>query len=102
LDQTIEVRSAAAIRLYKHILGAKGADGPRLGERRQKRFVLAVRALDGWQDGASYRSVATTLFGSSRLRAEPWKTASIRGSTIRLVRIGRDMMVGGYFDLLRR
>jgi hypothetical protein len=101
LDDSTESRAEAAIRFYQHIRGANGPSRPNLSPQRLKRFALALRALDGWEEGESYRGVATTLFGSARTAAEPWKTASIRDVTIRLVRTGRQMMAGGYLDLLR-
>lgn len=97
----MESRAAAAIGFYHHISGVNGPSHPNLSAQRLKRLILALRALDGWQAGASYRGVSMTLFGSARTVAEPWKTASIRDATIRLVRIGRQMMGGGYLDLLR-
>jgi hypothetical protein len=102
LDDVTESRAAAAIRFYRSVIGATGATDPCLGQQRTKRLQLALRALDGWRAGAAYRDIALELFGSPRLAAQPWKTAAIRDTTIRLVRTGRQMMSGGYRDLLLR
>ena len=51
-------------------------------------------------DGASYRVIAEAFFGHRRVAAEPWKTASLRDTVIRLARTGSAMMRGGYRALL--
>lgn len=102
LDDMTEPRAAAVVRFHRSVTRSTEATGPRLSQQRVKRLALVLRALDGWQAGASYRDVALELLGSPRLAAEPWKTAAIRDTTIRLVRTGRQMMTGGYRDLLQR
>jgi hypothetical protein len=60
-----------------------------------------VRALDGHRAGASYREIAQTLHGPGAIARYPWKTSSVRGQTIRLVKDAAVIMEGGYRTLLR-
>lgn len=73
----------------------------RLSAARTRRLEQAVVALDGSLGGRSYREIALGLFGPEVLLREPWKTASARDVTIRLVRAGQALMRGGYLNLLR-
>jgi hypothetical protein len=59
-----------------------------------------LRALDGHLDQASYREIADALFGAEAVARYAWKTSSIRGQTIRLVKDGVRMMKAGYRRLL--
>lgn len=68
---------------------------------RRQRLEQALRALDGAREDASYRTIAKGLFGEAAVEREPWKTGSVRDTTIRLVRLGERMMRGGYLKLLR-
>lgn len=101
LNVDAETRAAASIRFYRHIAGAKPSFRHWASRQRQERLALSLRALDGHLDGAAYRTIAEALFGSVRAGAEPWRTASLRDNTIRLVRTGKKLMAGGYRDLLR-
>ncbi|PZR36650.1 DUF2285 domain-containing protein [Caulobacter segnis] len=65
------------------------------------RLDRCLVALDGTLAGQSYRTIAEKIFGRRALVGEPWKTAAIRGATIRLVQTGRALMNGGYLKLLR-
>ena len=62
--------------------------------------MLALRALDGRLDKASYRDIAEALFGRSRMPDRGWKTHDIRDRTVRLARLGFSLMQGGYRRLL--
>jgi hypothetical protein len=62
---------------------------------------LALRALDGRLDDATYREIASALFGAAVISAGAWKSHDVRDRTIRLVRFGISMMRGGYRQLLR-
>jgi hypothetical protein len=62
--------------------------------------VLCLRALDGWQSGNSYRTIAIGLFGARRVPECGWKTHDLRSRTIRLVQDGRSLMSERYLDLL--
>jgi hypothetical protein len=73
----------------------------RLTVARRRRLDQALRALDGALEKDSYRTIARSLFGDAAVEREPWKTASVRDATIRLVRTGKELMRGGYLKLLR-
>jgi len=100
LDDTAPHRTDAFGRFWrflKHPSRRVRADG----RRRLDRLIAALRVLDGRMAGASYRAIAEVLFGEARVAAEPWKTASIRDTVIRLARTGFSLQRGGYRDLLR-
>ena len=61
-----------------------------------------MRALDGRIEGNSYRVIAESLFGATRMPERGWKTHDLRNRTIRLVQTGTLLMRGGYLALLRR
>jgi hypothetical protein len=102
LDGDFEVRVRAAQRLWRAVnnrpLGP-AVDGLTLQQR--ARLAMALRALDGHLEGASYRTIAEVLFGRTRMPDRAWKTHDLRSRTIRLVQLGLRMMRGGYRDLLR-
>ena len=101
LDQLFEVRAAAALRLWRGLVGHRlGRDPATLPASRRDRLVLALRALDGRRAEASYREIAGTLFGAARVPERGWKTHDLRDRTARLVRLGVAMMQGGYRRLL--
>ena len=64
------------------------------------RLVLALRALDGRLDDATYREIATALYGEAGVSDRGWKSHDLRDRTIRLVRFGLGMMRSGYRRLL--
>ena len=99
LDETWPTRLAAAERLRRE-LAALPVEPP-LTRQRCDRLKRALRCVDGMTTGASYRDVATVIFGARRLRADPWKTSSLKAQVVRLAAYGRKMVEGGYRDLLR-
>jgi hypothetical protein len=100
-DQLFEIRVAAATRLYRSSTGRDpGPDPAALPSARRERLILALRALDGRLEGASYRDLAAALFGEDAIPERGWKSHDLRDRTIRLVRFGLDMMQGGYRRLL--
>jgi hypothetical protein len=101
LDDTAETRAAAVVRFRRHTAGAEANPSPRPARQQLGRQVRSLRALDARLDGATYRGIAESLFGRSRLANEPWKTCSLRDTTIRLVRTGIKLMRGGYLEFLR-
>ncbi|WP_051335589.1 DUF2285 domain-containing protein [Methylocapsa acidiphila] len=103
LDASAPQRAEAALRFWRLMAHGRLRTPPtpiRPPIRRADRLVAALRALDGRLDGASYRAIAEALFDPSRIASEPWKTASIRDTVIRLARTGFAMMRGGYRNLL--
>ena len=101
LDVLIDVRLAALKQLALALRRLPPAHyAATLTSSRRQRLIQALRALDGRQDGASYREIATALFGAASLPARGWKTHDLRDRTIRLVRYGQQLMNGGYRALL--
>jgi hypothetical protein len=101
LDRLFEVRAAAALRLWRSLVGGwPGRNPATLPAARRDRLVLALRALDGRLAEATYREIAGALFGGARLPERSWKTHDLRDRTVRLARLGVAMMQGGYRRLL--
>ncbi|MGF1627267.1 MAG: DUF2285 domain-containing protein [Alphaproteobacteria bacterium] len=98
LNPTTPVRAAATLRFWRHVTASRPSPGD--SGRQASRLTAVLRALDGRLGDASYREIATALFGPERLAREPWKTATVRDTTIRLVRRGLGLMRGGYRSLL--
>ncbi|HET8727443.1 MAG TPA: DUF2285 domain-containing protein [Alphaproteobacteria bacterium] len=97
-------QAAAMLRFWRAAAGIPGpgaSTGRREPSHRRVRLIRMLRALDGRLDGASYREIATALFGAARVADEPWKTSSLRATTIRLVAGAYRIAGGGYRDLLR-
>lgn len=104
LDESVLLRVAGLLRLQRHLAGKSTGPVPRgwdLTARLRQRLILMVRALDGHQAQASYREIALALYGPVAVARYPWKTSSIRGQTIRLVKDAIVTMEGGYRKLLR-
>lgn len=102
LDEHVAVRTAATLRFWRHLASGRSKAGLPQVDPRLRRARLSVRALDGRRAGASYRTVAEVLFGAQHIDPVTWRTASVRDTTIRLVRGGLELMNGGYRRLLRR
>ncbi len=101
LDQFFENRAIAAIRLWRGLAGRDPGPNPAaLPETRRDRLILALRALDGRLADATYREIASVLFGEAGLSDRGWKSHDLRDRTIRLVRFGLGIMRSGYRRLL--
>ncbi len=101
-DRDFKARNDAADRLWRALRARPlGPVSDGLPEQRRTRLVLTLRALDGWQQGNSYRTIAEVLFGAARISARAWKTHEVRSQTIRLVKNGLALIRGGYQQLLR-
>ena len=101
LDRLFDIRAAVALRLWRILSGrTPGPDSARLPAARRHRLALALRALDGRLDKATYREIAAALFGTARVPKSGWKTHDLRDRTVRLARLGFAMMQGGYRRLL--
>lgn len=101
LDRLFVIRMSAALRLWRGLTGRSPERDPAaLPATRRDRLVLALRALDGRTEKASYRDIAEALFGTGRIPERGWKTHDLRDRTIRLARLGQAMMQGGYRSLL--
>jgi len=101
LDGLFEIRAAAAVRLARALTGRRlDADPSALPANRRARLLLALRALDGRLDDATYREIAEALFGAHRLPDHGWKKHDLRDRTVRLAQLGFRLMRGGYRHLL--
>jgi hypothetical protein len=90
--------AAAILRFWRALTGSGLAAAP-APDSRLRRLRLSLKALDGHDQGASYRSLAEALFGAQRVADETWRTSSLRDATIRLVRTGQ-LLVGGQYRRL--
>lgn len=99
LDEHWPVRLAAADRLRRRMIETE-VDPP-LTQQRRDRLKRALRTVDGRRAGASYRAIATVLFGARRVADEPWKTSSLKAQVARLATYGRKLVERGHEDLLR-
>jgi hypothetical protein len=93
-------QTEALKRLQRFAEQAPKADS-RLGAGADERLHHALIALDESQNGKTYRQIAITIFGEARV-AEDWNGPSqfLKDRTRRLVAKGRELMMGGYRDLL--
>lgn len=99
-DRDLGLRLRAVQSLH-HTVEGGASPRSRLSQAQRARLDRSLRALEGSLSQESYRGIASALFGEAAVHREPWKTSSVRGVTIRLVRSGRDLMRGGYLKLLR-
>jgi hypothetical protein len=97
-----EIRLDAANRLLRALAGR----GPRAHAQRRgrklERYRLALGAFDDWRAGRAYRDIAVRLYGRGGVEAEAWRTSPLRDAAIRLTRLGRSLVSGGYRGLLSR
>lgn len=101
LDWLFDLRIASALRLWRGLIcRSPGPNPATLSRARRDRLVLALRALDGHLDNASYREIAEALFAIGEINGSAWKSHDARDRTIRLVRYGFSLMEGGYRLLL--
>jgi hypothetical protein len=104
LDDDFRVRVLSLIRFQRRLTGRSSGPLPKawqITRRHRQRLTLMVRALDAHLADASYREIADALYGAEAVARYAWKTSSIRGQTIRLVKDAIGMMRGGYRRLLR-
>jgi hypothetical protein len=101
LDQLFDIRVASALRLWRGLTGrTPGPDVGVLTPERRNRLVLALRALDGRLEHATYPEIAAVLFDSEPISKRDWISHELRDQTGRIVRLGFSMMRGGYRRLL--
>ena len=104
LDGAVALRLAALLRFQRRLDGRPAGPLPKawaITVRSRVRLHLMLRALDGHYTRASYREIARVLYGPDAVARYPWKTSSVRGQTIRLVKDAIAVMEGGYRKLLR-
>jgi hypothetical protein len=101
-DDLASVRLDAGRTLLRILAGRAPAARRRGDTRKLARFRDALSAFDNWQAGRSYRDTALQLYGAGRVASEAWRTSTLRDSAIRLTRLGRTLVAGGYRRLLAR
>lgn len=101
LDTTGLDRIEALARFWKILNDRQPISDMRLTQQRRRRLRQMLQAVDGHLDGATYRQIANAIYGTSRVAAHPWKTSTLRDSTIGLVKDGRTLINGGYRRLLQ-
>lgn len=94
-------RSEAIDRLLRALLGRAVPADRRLTPQQKRRQRYMLQATDGRMDGATYREIASVIFGVDRVASEHWKTSALRDATTALVKDGLAMIAGGYRTLLR-
>jgi hypothetical protein len=99
LDAHWSALLAAAERLRNALVGL--AMVPEITPQRRDRLKRALRTIDGRRQGASYRAVAETFYGKSRVAGEHWKTSPLKAQVARLAVLGRMMIDRGYRMLLQ-
>ncbi|NJM81260.1 MAG: DUF2285 domain-containing protein [Tabrizicola sp.] len=102
LDESCADRIEAVSRLSQLLRRRPPVADTRMTVQRRRRLRQMLQAIDGHLDGATYRNIAKVLYGDDRIAEHPWKTSSLRDSTIALVRDGRALIDGGYRGLLVR
>ncbi|PVM82090.1 DUF2285 domain-containing protein [Caulobacter endophyticus] len=98
-DEHLRLR-VRAIDALERLAAGRPPPKSHLSAAQLARIGRCLTALDGDLAGDSYRQIAGRVFGLAALAREPWKTATVRAATIRLVQTGRGLMNGGYFKLL--
>lgn len=102
LDDKFPERAAAAVAFWRRTRGLADTSPMSPTTQRRHRLILGLRALDGRAEGASYREIASALFGAQNVPAgRAWKTHDLRSRTLRLVADATALMRGGYRELLR-
>lgn len=94
-------RIDSVTRLWRTFNNQPVSSDRRLTSLQRRRLRLMLQAVDGRMDGASYREIADTIYGTSRVAEDSWKTSALRDSTIDLVKDGLALIAGGYRKLLR-
>ncbi len=104
LDNDFLLRVAGALR-FRRLLTDKDAGPPpralHLTPRHRKRMIQMLHALDGHLSDATYREIASVIFGPKVVHETGWKTLPVRAQTIRLVKDAIAMMNRGYLQFLR-
>lgn len=99
-DALFEMRVQAALRLWRALNGRpSGRDPARLSPDRVSRLILALRTLDGLDDGVSQREIAGVLFGQ-KVSATDWLSHDLHFRMKRLVHFARVLRDGEYRRLL--
>jgi len=95
-------RIEAVMRLWRAMNNRRVPADARMTTQQRRRLRRMLQAVDGHDEGASYREIAEAIFGPARIAEAPWKTSALRDVTIDLVKDGLSLIDGGYRALLRR
>ncbi|WP_244619904.1 DUF2285 domain-containing protein [Mesorhizobium sp. NFR06] len=101
LDTETLGRIEALVRFWRAWQSRPVPSDTRMTGQRRRRLRLMMQAADGHDSGASYREIATALYGHARVAADPWKTSPLRDMVVGLVKGATAMIGGGYLQLLR-
>ncbi len=104
LGEDFLLRAAGAVRFHRLLAERLASSLPpaqRLTPQQRTRLIQMLRALDGRSSDATYREIASVIFGPSATTEKGWKTHPVRGRTIRLVNDAITMVNRGYLKLLR-
>lgn len=101
LDSQTLGRVEALVRFWRAYHKRPVPPDTRMTTQQRRRLRLMMRTADGRKNGASYRDIATALYGTERVASNPWKTSALRDTVIGLVKGGAAMIGGGYLQLLR-
>jgi len=100
LDDDLETQVAALRRFHDAVTNPVAP--PDLTPYQTRMLMRTLQALDAHLDGASARETAEALFGAERVKADWYRDTPLRDQVRYLIRRGRQLMDGGYRDLLRR
>jgi hypothetical protein len=102
MDDWFVSRLAYATALWGAIQKGVWRDPFEPSRARRLRLILGLRAIDGRDDGASYRDLAKALYGADSVPAGPsWKTHDLRSRVMRLVSDANDLRASRYLSLIR-
>lgn len=102
LDDWFVSRLAYATALWGALQKGVWRDPFEPSRARRLRLILGLRAIDGRDDGASYRDLAKALYGADSVPAGPsWKTHDLRSRIMRLVSDANDLRASRYLSLTR-
>jgi hypothetical protein len=102
LDDWFVSRLAYATALWRALHKGVWLDPFEPSRARRHRLILGLRAIDGRDDGASYRDLAKALFGADSVPAgSSWKTHDLRSRVMRLVSDANKLRASRYLSLIR-
>ena len=102
VDEDLGVRLATIARFDRLVRGRKLRAAPapwRLTRQQRLHLAYALRALDGYLAGASQREISAVLFGRT-ISGAAWAGSDLQSRVRRAVATGRQLMAGGYRELL--
>jgi hypothetical protein len=104
-DRNLAQRIAAALRLERRLRGTASGQAPpgyQPSAFQRNRLFLLLNLLDAEKAGASRRTMASTLLyrNSAPMGRAEWKGSSQRRRTHRMIEEAKQLMAGGYRQLL--